>query len=494
MAADLEIIRQEGPLPLAPFEERLEQIKPLLPLSGTAIDVLQYLNGSHRCEANILANLIARDTRFTEQLLRIVNSSIYHRASGPVTQLTDAISTLGIKRIGELALGVSSFDQPPTPALPWFDATLAGQRSLAAALAANQILQWHKPTAESHSVMFGAMMYPLARLVTGTAYPGIYETLLTESYRTQQPLLSLEQELFPHTPASALARLLTRWGIPVDQCAPLCYADTPFSQLTKLNPALQTAVQILKTAILLGELAVGKWMPWDEISFPTNMQFREVGAGAPQEIVELVRAQLHADTPLKRHERGASLQVNPAAMAEPPRVLSYCNLALEVGELLPGLLKSMNFEIRHITNDQQCAKADALINCLHTPISWLAAKAQGATCHNWVILTTEQYPASWNWMGQFVQTPASYQAIRNTCERLVPAKTSPGTTLTPGTTASTTPRGTPNASKTEQPHPGETAAYLSGTPTQARPHETGYPHAEPKPREPDAYEPLNADA
>ncbi len=118
------------------------------------------------------------------------------------------------------------------------------------------------------------------------------EPALTECQRAALSLGTVERDMFPRSPSAATAQVLSHWGLPSDIYAPLIHADSCFESLIGLTEPVRTSVRLLKTAIALGEFAVGRWMPWDAVEFPSDKLLHELGIDSPGDIIDEVRTDL----------------------------------------------------------------------------------------------------------------------------------------------------------------------------------------------------------
>ncbi len=281
-----------APISIKDFEARLRDVAHILPVSNKSMEVLKLLNTSD-FDARSLANVVGSDAVLTVELLRNANCGQYTRTGSRITDLNEVIVRLGAKRLGEIALAIGALDSLTKLVLPWFDKKLASRRSLAGCVATKRILELQGAQVNNSGVCFSALVFPLTRLVVGSAYANVYEVLLTESVRKKTSLRSLEREVFPRTPAEATAEILLHWGLSRELCLPLRQADVGPESLLALNEPTRTSVTLLKSAILLGEHAVGNWQPWEEKpALPSDSFFRSLKIDNVLGFIDEVRSDL----------------------------------------------------------------------------------------------------------------------------------------------------------------------------------------------------------
>ena len=281
-----------APISLGDFEARLGDIAHILPVSNKSIEVLSLLN-SIDFDSRSLAGVIGSDAVLTVELLRNANCGPFTRTGSKIFDLNDVIVRLGTKRIGEIALAIGALDSFTKLVLPWFDKELSSQRSRAGCAAAKRILERQKVQVNDSSILFSALLYPLTKLVVGSAFAHVYEALIAESTLKATPLQLLEREVFPCTPAEATSKILLNWGLPKELCEPLRHADISVESLVALNEPTQTLVKLLRSAIMLGEHVVGRWQTWEEKpNIPSDTFFRSLKIDSVKGFLDEVRSDL----------------------------------------------------------------------------------------------------------------------------------------------------------------------------------------------------------
>jgi hypothetical protein len=191
----------------------------------------------------------------------------------------------------------------------------------------------------------------------------------------------------------------------------LIHADGCFESLVDLTEPVRTSVKLLKTAIALGEFAVGRWMPWDTVDFPSDKLLRELGIDSPGDIVDEVRADLTSLGSLEADGEMAGKH-SPEIAKTPPKRVAYCNLSTEAFDIAPPLLASMNYELEQVPSNERHLNNDVVVNCLHAPTARLAARRGAVDRRNWVMFANEDLPESLIHLGTLLRLPASYLAIR----------------------------------------------------------------------------------
>lgn len=153
----------------------------------------------------------------------------------------------------------------------------------------------------------------------------------------------------------------------------LVHADSCFESLIGLTEPVRTSVRLLKTAIALGEFAVGRWMPWDTVEFPSDKLLHGLGIDSPEDIIDEVRTDLESLGSIETEGEEANKHFTEIAET-PPKRLAYCNLSTEAFDTTPPLLASMNYALEQIPSSERYLNDNVVVNCLHAPAACLAAQ------------------------------------------------------------------------------------------------------------------------
>lgn len=253
---------------MAEFESRLATVWQILPISRSAFELLDQ---TRKEEATVLtiAGIIQRDAALTAEVLRLANSAFYKTNTRAILDVEEAVSRIGMRRLSELAVAMSAMGALSKSVVSWLDTELASQRSLAGGIAVSRLLDAMGRQEIEDGIVLAAVMYPLGRVILGTLFPTLYEQMLATSRRTQIALRQLEREVFPEPHSAATARVLAHWALPQEVYGPLAYTAQNFDYLPQLNEPTRSNVTLIKTGILLGQIAVGRWLQGDLIDLPS---------------------------------------------------------------------------------------------------------------------------------------------------------------------------------------------------------------------------------
>lgn len=392
-------------LNLEEFDRLLSQIHHILPVSEVAVEVVHRVREDD-CDARSLAELIQRDIVLATELLRLVNNGFYNRAGRKITELHEAIARVGIKRIGEISLAVSTLKGLAKIVLPWFDKELTHARSLAGCLMADRLLKNESEVQFGQGIVFSALIYPLARLVVASAAPQLYERMLEECQRSQQPLADVERRTLPRSLTEALVRLISRWGLPADLYAPLAHMDLPPAEQSELPEPLRAGVNLLQQAVRLGEFAVGRWLPWEAVDLVRPSDLVKIPVDSLAAVIEEARSELAgtlAATTTPPNKRPTRLRV--------PYV-RFSPAGFDFGRVL---LASMEVEIQDTAASLTSIPPGSVVNAVDATSEEQAYLREHALERKWTVWLRgagqENHHRSAHAPSCFVFFPTSYRAL-----------------------------------------------------------------------------------
>ncbi|WP_165873423.1 GGDEF domain-containing protein [Parasulfuritortus cantonensis] len=225
---------------------------------GVALAVLE-LTQRNDTDVKTLTHLVQTDPAMAGRLLRYANAahggSLRHIAS-----LNHAIVFLGIFRVRQIALGFSLVDHYRSGACRQFDYMGYWTRSLATAIAAQQVaVQAQCPPDESFTC---GLLSGIGRLALATVFPAEYGELLAAGLDAGA-LRAAETDRFGLDHATLSSELLEDWGLPEIFHQAVRYheqpGDAPYpagSRVQALTNALHFAA---KVGMLLDLDAAQRW-------------------------------------------------------------------------------------------------------------------------------------------------------------------------------------------------------------------------------------------
>jgi DNA-binding response OmpR family regulator len=396
---------------LAELREKMSSVAQLLPISTAALDVYK-MTGDDQTKIPQLAAAIQRDAAFTAEILRHANSSFYNLSRQPIIQLEKAVVRVGQKRIGELALGMSALRAMTTSLLPWLDINLVWKQSMAAGLAIDMLIEQGKHQALDDGLMVSSIMHPLGRIALAALYPGKYERMVKKCFFTGESLPNLECVAFPLSQSEFLANILSTWHIPKEVFDPLRLLHEDYSTLIKAAEPARTKAELVKLAIFVGRIAVGRWEAWDEIDLPPGQLLKRLGitdiAGVIQQTREDV-GQLAAYNVVESPGQSVNSDLITCT-----RQLSCCDLSVVGYNPLAMLLLNMGIKpLVHGEDELGQVQEPLLVNCIGNIPNRLAGRVRGSS--QLLIVTDSERESRYKDYGRTIVLPASYGQLRAVC-------------------------------------------------------------------------------
>ena len=394
-----------SPINFAQLNAKLSELSTVLPVSKTALDVYHMTRGDD-WRVSQVANAIQRDGSLAAEVLRIANSSLYNRSGRRLIDLNEVVLRIGQNRIGELAL-TSNLLAALTPGmLPWLDVELTWKRSMAAGVVVESLIEMGSHRDIGEGLLLSAIMQPLGRVALGMLFPKLYEAMIRNCGRSRSTLQEEERNMFPTNHAEVMAHLLSTWRISANVFLPLKFSLDDYAALAQLSEPTRTRAELVKVAILLGRLAVGRWEPWDVVQLPPPCVLSRLRLKSIQDVVRQTRDELDQLADIHTSGQAASKKSKPKVAVRP---VAYCNVAERDDDLFAELLPSLGFEpqIRPVDRLHEVTQP-CIVNCLSTPAARFAARGADS---NTVIVSNEDDREIYACLAPTIALPSSYARI-----------------------------------------------------------------------------------
>ncbi len=414
----------DGAAAMADLERRLQNVSRILPISPTTFDVFN-LAISPECETAVLAAAVARDPSLSIDVLRIANSASCNPTGQRTADLGEAVVRIGQRRVGELALATGAMAAMTPNALPWLDMDLAWRRSIAAGVAADFLMERDPLPSAQNGLFLSAVFHRLGRIVLGMLYPSKYPMMLDACKDRHETLLEQEKRHFPLNHGEVMHWVLNSREIPAEIHEPLRCLAEPYWSVAALPEPLRRKVEVVKLAVLMAQIAVGQWEPWDEIELPPAPLLRRFGIGSLAEVIANIKADAEAvvnfRSPLSLPRKPRD---PPNERQSPPRSLVYCNLSPEPVDFLPHILSTMGIRLDTRAIEDLPIEQDILVNAIWTQPHLLEARLNAPARSGTIrIVTDANHLGPYQRVGEVLSLPASYGALRSFCHT---ASRSPG--------------------------------------------------------------------
>jgi putative nucleotidyltransferase with HDIG domain len=195
----------------------LDRIKHLPPTPALMIQLLELFR-QPSVDVDDIVILLRRDTALSVEVLRRCNSS-YFGLETPVMDINEAIFHLGFYEVYQMTVSLAGMKtMTPKETIPGFSAQTLQRHSNIAAIAAGELAQ---QVDESEGIAFTAgLLHDVGKLVLALGEREKYVAVLDGCKRTGVSLSETEKTLFGFNHDEVGARLLQRWGVPVEVVMP----------------------------------------------------------------------------------------------------------------------------------------------------------------------------------------------------------------------------------------------------------------------------------
>ena len=395
-----------APINLSQLNGKLAEISTFVSISNAAIDVYEMTRGDD-WQVSQIAAAIQRDASLTTEVLRMANSSLYNQSGQRLVNLEEAVLRIGQRRIGELALTVTALAALTPGRLPWLDLELTWKRSMAAGIALERLVEVGGHQAIEEGLLLSAIMHPLGRVALGMVFPRHYETMIQSCAEIGTPLQEQEQCMFPTSHTQVLAHLLATWRIPPNVFVPLKFLLEDFSALARLSEPARTKVELVKLAVLLGRLAVGRWESWDLVQVPSPRGLKRLRISDISRIIHETRTDLSKLVAFRADGQAANRAIVPSP---PKRTVAYCNVLGSGDDCVMELLPSMGLQAKLYTAEElRNLKEPSIVNCLGIP----SRLARQVCRSNTVVVTDYEHRDLFEGSAPTVPLPNSYGRVRD---------------------------------------------------------------------------------
>jgi HD-like signal output (HDOD) protein/CheY-like chemotaxis protein len=390
------------------FKEKLGEVSHVLPISAAALDVYE-MTKNLEWDLSQIAAAVQRDASLTTEVLRMANSAYFNPPGRPIVNLDEAVMRIGQKRVGELALSINALSCVTPAKLPWMDLELLWNRSMASGIALELLVDQGGHEQLADGLFVSAIMHPLGRVVLGMLFPKQYATLIAECGRTGDALLDAEKRTFPATHTDIMAELLSEWRLAPEVFIPLKFSLDEYASLSRLLEPMRTKAELVKVAIFLGRLAVGRWENWDLVRLPPPAVLERLRIHDVAGLVEQTRhdvsrlADFHpGGKPIKKKARPV-LEQHPVA---------YCNFSHHGPDLVKEFLPALGLEPQpYEFSDLRLFEEPLVANCHGVDVAHFVAHRT----NNVSIIVAETAKAQqFTQYAPVVGLPASFSRVRDT--------------------------------------------------------------------------------
>jgi putative nucleotidyltransferase with HDIG domain len=169
---------------------------------------------SQKVDIEKIGEIISRDPNAEAKVMQFANS-VFFGCRQRLSNITDAVSFLGVAKIIQLLLAISAFSE----FRPAGNGTLVIEdlwtHSTSTAIEATKIAQDQQaPYGVFEDSFIAGLLHDIGKLILANRLPEEYERTVLEATRSQIPLWIAENESFSVTHAEVGAYLLAIWDLP----------------------------------------------------------------------------------------------------------------------------------------------------------------------------------------------------------------------------------------------------------------------------------------
>lgn len=389
------------------FKAKLGEVSHVLPISAAALDVYE-MTKNLEWDLSQIAAAVQRDASLTTEVLRMANSAYFNPPGRPIVDLDEAVMRIGQKRVGELALSINALSCVTPAKIPWLDLELLWNRSMAAGIALELLVDQGGHEQIADGLFVSAIMHPLGRIVLGMLFPSQYTAMIAACNQTGESLLEAERRTFPATHSDVMAELLAEWRLAPEVFIPLKFSLDEYANVARLLEPMRTKAELVKVAIVLARLAVGRWESWDLVRIPPTGVLERLRI---HDVEELVRQTRRDVSRLAEFRPGGRTEKKKSAPAPQPHAVAYCNFAHNGPDLLKEFLPALDVEAQpYESSDLRLFEKPLVANCLGVDLSHFVAQRTNNVA---VIVCDAAKTDQFSQYAPTVGLPSSFSRVRS---------------------------------------------------------------------------------
>lgn len=231
----------------------LDRIKHLPPTPTIMIQLIDLFRQPD-VDADEIVTLLRRDPALSVEILRRCNSSFF-AVDSPVMDINEAVFRMGFYEVYQITITLFGMQaMTPKEKVTGFQVEALQRHSNIAAVAAGALAL---DVGESEGIAFTAgLLHDVGKIVLALGEREKYVAVMEDCQRTGASLSETEKTLFGFNHDEIGARLLQRWGVPLDVVAPVLGHNDPtpggklqrFVIITNLASRVANYIQKEKTA------------------------------------------------------------------------------------------------------------------------------------------------------------------------------------------------------------------------------------------------------
>ena len=414
-------MRSGGAVTKAEMDGKLSLLATILPISQAALDVFK-MSGDSSCSAEQLAAAAARDPSLAAELLRLANGAYYNPSGRKILELEEAITRIGQKRVGELALSASTSITLTRTVIPWMDLSQLWRCSVAAGVAVEMLVAEGGHEKIKDGLLLSAIMHGLGRVVLGSLFPEEYKQMVADCRSSGQPLVDRERAIFPENHAQVMARLLTSWNIPPEVSRPLTFILDDYSTLTRLPEPTRTKVELVKLAVLTAKTAVGAWETWDRVELPPSTLLKRLQIKDAASILRQTKKDYESILGFKAASGPARQPHDRTGNRSDSNheELRYVALTADTFDFLAEIIGGMGVRLAGPAQRMEDLGGNSVFNCLGANSLRVPPPHSGRSV---TIVCDPDHADRYREHGSILSIPASYGVLQSACRKMASRET-----------------------------------------------------------------------
>jgi len=231
--------------------------------------------------------------------------------------------------------------------------------------------------------------------------------MVAECARTGAALKELERQTFPASHTDVMAQLLANWRIAPEVFIPLKFSLDDYSSLARLLEPMRTKAELVKVAIFLGRLAVGRWESWDLVRFPPAAVLDRLGVCEVEQLIRQTRSDVSR---LAQFHPGGKSVSKKAAAPVAQQAVAYCDFADHGADLVKEFLPALGLQPQaYAASDLRLFEEPLIANCLGVDPPHFAAQR---TNHVSVVVAEEAQRESFARYAPSIGLPNSFRRVQ----------------------------------------------------------------------------------
>jgi putative nucleotidyltransferase with HDIG domain len=233
--------------------QRLDGFDQIPSINDTVRRVQELLSRDDSLTAGAAAigKVIERDIGLTAKILKIANSVVYGGRFGPIGDVGQAVSRMGIQEVSRICTTLAGL-QVFSGTAGAIDLKEYWRHSIAVAIVMRHLAQRSEKTLpQSFNAYTAGLFHDIGILIFDRYFSAVFREVLDQGKKQSMPLFELERGILEIDHGEIGSLLCRRWRFPEDICQSVAWHHTPdtcppeFRQLSQLIHVANFACSVL---------------------------------------------------------------------------------------------------------------------------------------------------------------------------------------------------------------------------------------------------------